>query len=231
MTNFRIFFNNPYLYVKKNPNSSLRFILIPSSWFFQGQLYTDKTEKAFKILMDILLIILFYSIIINFTNFYIGILISFIIAHSISWFFNTNFLILFTKKFGFSIRGINTSLDINYIKYFQKRIKYEKSISCAIIFGSVSREVNNEMSDLDVRIIRKSGIINGLRVCIFALFERTRANFNKFPLDLFVIDSTKPLSKLRDDESPIVLYDPERRLEKIYSEVIYFRKIVKEEIV
>jgi hypothetical protein len=50
-----------------------------------------------------------------------------------------------------------------------------------------------------------TGLANGIRACWFALKERTRAFFSGYPLDVYVLDSERPLDKLRADESPIVL--------------------------
>ena len=218
----RIFINNPYKFVKKHPKSKLRYALIPSGWIFQGLLYADKTEKAFKILIDFILMLIFYLIFINFINILESLIYAFILAHTFNWFFNSNLMIVFTKKYGLSIRAFVISFQISYIEELQNRIKKENSIQCAAIYGSLSRNENCETSDLDVRIIRKPGVINGIRACSFCMFERTRAVFNKFPLDLFLLDSMKPLSKLRDDEVPVVLHDPDRKLEKKYPQVTFF---------
>lgn len=219
----RLFFNNPHKYIKNNPKSKLKYALIVSSWIFQGQLYADKTEKLFKIFFDILLLMLFYFILINFTTAIISILIAFILAHTINWVFNTNFLNLFTEKFGLPIKGVIITYREDYVIDLQKRIRNQDCIQSAAIYGSISRNETSKTSDLDIRIIRKPGIINGFRACMYALIERSRATFNKFPLDLFLLDSTKPLSKLRLDEMPVVLHDPNGTLRKIYPQVKYYK--------
>jgi predicted nucleotidyltransferase len=87
------------------------------------------------------------------------------------------------------------------------RAERETSIQLIAIYGSMSRKELSESSDLDVRILRKKGFLNGLKACLFGSFERTRSLFNKFPLDLYVIDSKDHLSKTREDETAIVIYD------------------------
>jgi hypothetical protein len=44
--------------------------------------------------------------------------------------------------------------------------------------------------------------------------ERSKALFNRFPLDMYIIDSTKHLIKMRNDENPSALYNPNNILNK-----------------
>ena len=187
-------------------------------WIFQGILYADKTEKVFKIFIDVCLTLFFFFVFINFIDNSMSIILAFIIAHTFNATLNGQMFVV-ARHFG---ESRNFQDLTNYIEGLKERISNERSIQAAAIYGSFSRGEAKESSDLDVRIIRRRGIVNGLRACSFGLFERSRALFNKFPLDLYVVDTTKHLSKLRDDEIPIVLYDPELIFEKLDKEVTYF---------
>jgi L-malate glycosyltransferase len=191
-------------------------------WVFQGILYADRTEKIFRIFIDIIFTLFFYFILSFIINTLISIIVAFIIAHTINSIFNGQMFVV-ARHFG---RSRNPHYRTNYIKRFKKRISKEKSIQAAAIYGSFSRGEAKFDSDIDVRIIRKSGVINGIRACSFGLSERSRALFDEFPLDLYVIDGSEHLLKLRIDEVPLVLHDPIRMLEKIYGEVDYLDRIV-----
>ena len=187
-------------------------------WLFQGILYADKTEKTFRILIDIVLTIIFFLVFINFINYQISIVLSWFISHTLNAIINGQIFVV--------IRNYKTKRNkqdfTDYAKLLKKRILEEKSINAAAIYGSYCRGEVSESSDLDVRIIRKHGFINGLRSCFFGLTERTRALLKKFPIDLYILDGTKHLtSKIREDEKPIVLYDSEGILKKLYGKIYY----------
>ncbi|WP_048055124.1 hypothetical protein [Thermococcus onnurineus] len=179
-----------------------KLIIIGINWTFQGILYMDKTEKMFKILFDLILMAVFWPIIS--IKFYpaISLVFAFILAHTFNWLFNSNLFGLF-KTFG-NIRTPKEKFE-EYIKKLQQKLENEPSIVWAGVYGSLVRGEFKETSDLDVRLIRKPGFINGVRACIFVMKERTWATFNRFPLDIYVFDNFKSLFKLK--EEPIILRD------------------------
>jgi len=181
-------------------------ILIFSSWLFQGILYMDVTEKIFKFFIDILLFVPLYGICRYLVDTPINVITAAILAHTLNWIFNGQIFVLL-KNLG--LTKIRHEQVIKYLDNLRKRIPQERSILAAAVFGSLSRNELKITSDLDIRIIRKKGIINGLRACLFALLERSRAFFNRFPLDIYVLDKTESLMKLRIDEAPIILFDAE----------------------
>lgn len=210
------FINDPYKYVHANPTSNLKYFLIPIGWTFQGLLYADKTEKLYKICLDLALVLTSHPLIIYFTNAKWSIMYAFISAHTFNWFFNSGFWGHFRKKYGLFIRGVVIPYQMDEIKDLQTRIKKDKSIQAAAIYGSISRSANGKTSDLDVRIIRHLGVLNGFRACTFGFIERTRAFFKRLPLDLYVVDGAEHLYKLRADEMPVILHDPHKILENMY---------------
>lgn len=188
-------------------NALLKFkiFIILTNWTFQGMLYADKTERSFRLLLDAIMIIILYSLFVNIIEeTYINLIFSFILSHTINWVFNGQLFVL-----GRYI-GIKPNKQDEFYEYSTKiknRVQREKSIDCVLVYGSLVRREIKSTSDLDMRIIRKSGFVNGIRACFFGMMERSRALFNKFPLDLYVIDSTKHLMKMRFDEMPEVIYD------------------------
>lgn len=182
-----------------------KFFIVMSNWIFQGMLYADKTERAFRLFLDLLLTLILYLFFINLPlDIPAGFAFSFFAAHTANWIFNGQLFVLGRYL------GIKPKKNNEFCKYMNElknRAEREKSIQLVAVYGSMSRKELNENSDLDVRIIRKEGIFNGLRACLFGLSERTRALFNKFPLDLYIIDSKDHLSKIRKDEIDIILFN------------------------
>ena len=171
-------------------------------WIFQGLLYMDKTERYFKLSIDILFTITIGLILSIWFSWQMSVFVGFISAHSINFFFNSQIYVVL-KHFG-SVRHTKTEMD-KYIAKLKHKIQRESSIRCGFVFGSLSREELKETSDLDVRLIRNPGFRNALSSCFFLMFERFSAFLNKFPLDIYLLDSEAPLSRLRKDELPIKL--------------------------
>jgi hypothetical protein len=46
--------------------------------------------------------------------------------------------------------------------------------------------------------------------------ERARANWKRFPLDIYLLDGVESLSRLRQTEVPLLLLDREQQLKEIY---------------
>ncbi|MDY6965774.1 MAG: hypothetical protein SVM80_07380 [Halobacteriota archaeon] len=181
--------------------------LILSNWVFQCILYMDRTERAFKILLDLILAVILYFGFTPYSAPIPALILSISSAHTINWVFNGQIFVLLKNL---RLTEIEQEYFISYADGLQRRINGKKSILFAAIFGSLSRDELRKSSDLDVRIIRRQGVVNGFRSCLFALMERSQAFLLRFPLDIYVLDDLQSLSKLREDEVPVVLYDPEK---------------------
>ena len=103
-----------------------------------------------------------------------------------------------------------------YAELIAARVRKEHSIKSAATYGSCSRSEWKSSSDLDIRLIRQPGLVNGVWACIFVLTERTRALFNKYPLDIYVLDDIDNLDRLRSDEIPIIISDENGLLNEFY---------------
>lgn len=178
-----------------------KIVIILTNWLFQGLLYADKTERIFKLSFDFILTSILYCFIFYSVN-YVNLLISFLISHTFNWIFNGQ---LFALAKNFNIVHNDPQRIIDYAYELKRRASKEESVNCVILYGSLVREEIKSTSDLDIRIIRKRGIFNGFKACIFGLKERSRALFHRFPLDLYIIDNAKHLLKMRHDEKPVIL--------------------------
>lgn len=175
-------------------------------WIFQGLLYMDKTERLFKIFTDLLFTFLFSLILYGFSKSvtFNMLLLSFVLAHTMNFLFNAQVWVV-AKHF----RLIHQSKEAfdRFIQAFSIRLKNEPSIAFAAAYGSLVRGEWKTTSDLDIRVVRKKGIINGIRACLFILKERTRAFINRFPLDIYVFDNMNGLNRMSPKERPYVIFD------------------------
>ena len=71
-------------------------------------------------------------------------------------------------------------------------------------------------SDIDIRYVRERGMANAVRANLFSLREKIRALFLRMPLDSYICDELTSLDRLREDERPIILYDPHGVLKEKY---------------
>lgn len=183
-----------------------RLIVVITNWVFQGLLYSDSTEKIFKISLDIVLtIVLTLVMTLLFSPGYLllYILVSLVLAHTINWVFNGQ---IFALLKNFNMVYNEEQRIIDYANGIKTRASREKGIEKILVYGSLVRGEIKCTSDLDLRIIRGPGIVNGFNTCVFVMLERFRAFLYRFPLDVYLLDSPKHLSKMRKDEIPYILY-------------------------
>jgi hypothetical protein len=169
-------------------------------WFFQGILYMESTERLFKIGVEVILIGVFLSLfLVGGLSLIWAAVVAVGVAHTLNFLFNGQIWVVL-KHFGLVMHS-REKFD-EYLDQLSEKIRTESSIGYAAFYGSLVREEWSSTSDLDIRLVRKSGVINGLRACGFVLRERTRACLNKFPLDIYVLDSSERLAEMRADEPP-----------------------------
>jgi hypothetical protein len=173
-------------------------------WLFQGMLHMDPTERWFKLGSELFLgSILTLSISLIFGIRPVGTLMTaMLIVHTLDAAFNGQVWVVL-KHFGL-VKHSRTQFE-QYLSRLSVRILVEDSIEYAAAYGSVVRGEWALTSDLDLRLVRKPGPINGLNACLFCLGERARAFVAKFPLDVLVLDSSDRLSEMREDEVPLCI--------------------------
>jgi thymidylate kinase/predicted nucleotidyltransferase len=171
-------------------------------WLLQCMLYMDRTELIFKIWFEVSVFLIIFFIL----NFGLSIIQAFIfallISHTVNFLFNAQLFVVL-KHYGL-VHHSEKEFS-NYIFEFKKRLSREPSIRYAAIYGSFVRGRWRSSSDLDVRLVRESGWIAGLRACAFLVRERTVALFSGFPLDIYVLDNNSRLNSLSQMEDPLIL--------------------------
>lgn len=175
-------------------------IVIAVQWLFQGLLYMDATERWFKIGFDIVCGLLLTTLFIC-AHFPIlwAIALGALTAHTINFLLNAH-LWGGLKHLGF-VRTRFSSFQA-YLEMLKTKLESEPSIGQALVYGSMVRGEWNEQSDVDVRLVRQPGLWNGWRACWFVMGERIWALVRRFPLDMYVFDTSSRLADMRSDERP-----------------------------
>jgi hypothetical protein len=176
-------------------------------WLFQGLLYMDPTERWFKLGLDLVLTLIAGGVLGLWLPILPATLVGFLIAHTLNFLLNGQVYGVL-KHFG-SVQHTWEQFD-EEVQRLRQRIAEEPSIVYAAAYGSLAREQWSPTSDLDLRLVRAPGIRSAWRVCWFAVQERARAFWNRFPLDLFVLDTCASLNRMAENDRPVVLGDSER---------------------
>ncbi|KAA1188939.1 hypothetical protein F0M18_17195 [Pseudohalioglobus sediminis] len=181
---------------------------IPRNWLHQALFYMDRTEFLVRITVECLafsILLLPISMLLQTMLFDRGTLIlSFLLVHSTFWILNSNWwaLMLFTFP---GIRNSGERASCEYLSRMAVRLRATDSIAALAIYGSPTRGAWHDKSDLDLRILRKEGFVNGLIAAAITMRERAIAFLYGQPIDLFLADSPAFLKKMRGDEEPIIL--------------------------
>ena len=197
------------------PLLRVRIIAVAVAWFFQGMLYAGRTEVIFRLVLCCVMTAILATLLNLVMPLPAAIVIGFIVAHTLNFLFNGQLYVVLKH---FSPTGHDKESVFHHMVGLQRRLQREPSILAAGVWGSFARGEPNEYPDIDLRIIRRRGTVNGIRACWFLLTERTRALFLRLPLDGYIWDNLSGLSRLRQDEVPIVLHDPQAILKERYPE-------------
>lgn len=198
--------NKPYYAVSNSP--WLRPLLasplgaLAVHWVFQCMPYMDATERRFKLGIELALFLLVLGFLGPVLPSLVAVMASLLVAHTLNLVLNGHAWVVM-KHFG---RLQHSQKQFNReIRELSDRIARERCIVFAAAYGSLARGQWSPTSDLDVRLVRAPGLPSALRVCWFALRERARAFWRRFPLDLYVLDSYASLDKLVERDVPVIL--------------------------
>lgn len=161
-------------------------VAVASHWLFQSVFYMDRTERTFKLGLELTLLLAFGMGLAPLLPAEVAWLLALVLAHSVNFLCNGH-LWGALKHYGL-VQHSYEEFDA-YVQHLGERVRREPSILRSTVIGSVSRGAWKPTSDIDVRLVRRAGLSNGLRACWFVMGERTRALLAGFPLDMYVLDN------------------------------------------
>ncbi|MCW9057763.1 MAG: nucleotidyltransferase domain-containing protein [Gammaproteobacteria bacterium] len=194
--------------------------VIASNWLLQGMRYMNAYEIGMKLALDVLATLLLVWIFDWWGR--PGMILSCLLAaHSLNWIFNGHFFVL--MRYVYPVPKTEEDFD-RYVQRLKEQAARSRFIDGVAIYGSFCRGQLHEFSDLDVRVIVRSGFINGVAGAWFCLRERFMALFMVFPLDVYCCIGTRGLERLREDEHPVILQDRSGLLDNRYGHVTAHRQ-------
>jgi predicted nucleotidyltransferase len=199
---------NSYLSMMKQ-GKFRAFRNLPVGWLLQILHSTDRTERWLRIGTEVLLISVlwhFLGRVGSLSESYFRLFLAFVIVHSLSWFFIGNFWVYMLDSFLW-IRNPGLEGVLSYVNFARRLFVKSDACDAVLIYGSMCRGAFHGRSDLDLRIIRKPGLLPGLTAIVVGFVVRVLAALRKIPVDLQVVDSLEFLKKqMRVDEHPITVY-------------------------
>ena len=176
------------------------------NWVFQGMRGMQQKELGFRVLLELILLITISMFLPEAWGVFIKFLVSLFIAHSLNWFFNTHLWVCVRY---FPVYRRDPKVLSSYLAKEEKFLQSLPWLNEAVCIGSVgdSGDISSERSDIDLRLIFPSGIINWFRVNILLLRLRFYALFLIIPLDLYAYDDINALDQFRQDEGMRVILD------------------------
>jgi len=133
-------------------------------------------------------------------------LVSILLVHTLFWLFNGHFYVLMRYL---NERNNDPMRFLRYIEELYERVKGREFLRAVVGFGSLSRGAFSPSSDFDVRFLMKPGFGNRVKAFNLCAWERARAFVQGFPLDIYVFELEDLARKIREDEPPIIIRDPE----------------------
>jgi hypothetical protein len=181
-----------------------KWLALFSHWVFQGIFCMDWTERLYKISIDVIITVIIYFILNRFVSPLISLIFAALISHTINYLFNSH-VTSSLKFFGFFNHTHSELLSFGGV--IGDRLSSLNSILFAGIWGGFARDQHSQNPDLDIFLVRKAGFFNGLSACTSVLIIRSMSLVKGVPIDIYVFDRIESLSRLRTDESPIILVD------------------------
>ena len=198
-------------------NPYLRWLLIGSYWLSQGIIHADITEKTYKILFSIITSVLIAIVFFDYVGMTVGrsIVLGIIFGHSLNWIINSNFYNIIIHRLYLSTLDKNNAFD--YLDSLAQRLHGNSSILYVTSHGSICTGNLKSTSDIDVALIRRTGIKNALESIFFVTREKKIADFRGIPLEIYLMDAPEAaLKRFKEEGTPLVIYDPENMVEQYY---------------
>jgi len=182
---------------------------IPVGWVLQAIHSTDRSERYFRIIIELFTLLVIYSILedIQDSNNYKSTFISAVlINHTITWFITGNFWVYMLDSFLW-VKNPGIIRIIEFIQKVKLLFVATKSVDAILIYGSMCRGQLHIRSDLDLRVLKTPGLLNGFVALSVGYLIRAYSFFIRMPVDLEVVDSMEFIRKqMRKDERPIDVY-------------------------
>lgn len=199
-------------------------VLIVSNWLLQGMRYMEPGELTLKIVLTLIPSLLIFFLISYAKGSIIlwQVVLVLFLVHTFNWVFNGQIFVL-ARYLPFNCKMTIEKMD-SFIREIHTMSSEMNSLEAVLIFGSLSRGEITSTSDLDVRIMRRKGVIKALKAYMLAVKLRAKAFIRRFPLDIYTFGDMSYLRRSREDEPPVVIID-NKFVEKHYDVYSIYEEI------
>lgn len=184
-------------------NKILKWFLLFSSWFFQGIMNSDTTEKYYKIFFTIFFSGIFYYFL-GIEVWPIRLLIAFTCGHTINWLVNGPIAAIFIHRL--FIGKAKKEKVFKYLNNLESRLTSKDEIYYCAVYGSIARGALKDSSDIDVGFLRKPGFKNAILGLYFITKERILTNLKGIPFEGYLFDSLdNMIARFKNENTPVVI--------------------------
>lgn len=181
--------------------------ILAINWVFQGVRGMQYKEVSFRILFEIIVLLLISVLLIpsgtpSIWNF----IISFLFAHTINWLFNTHLWVC-VRYMKFYRRDPDALRE--FLGKVSNDIQQKSWLSEAVCIGSVGDkgDVTSWRSDIDLRLFFGDGFLNYFHLNLYLIYLRTWALVKVIPLDLYAYDDISKLHEFKSGEGIKLIKD------------------------
>ncbi len=181
------------------------------NWVFQGMRGMQRKELSFRLLLELFLAAIIYSLLPASVGTLPSALFATLLAHTINWLFNTHLWVCVRY---FPIYHRNPSALTKFLAATERQLQSLTWLDEAVCIGSVgdSGGIRSDRSDIDLRLFFGNGMINWVKTNLLLLYLRTTALVRIIPLDLYAYDDIQTLDRFRQDEGLKLLLDRHERI-------------------
>lgn len=149
------------------------------------------------------------------------IICSMLTAHTLSALLNGHIFAMLTHDLFWFSPYKKPRMFLSYLERMRDRLVIESPpfISGVVFFGSLSRGVFRESSDLDVRFLPVDGIWSEFKTAHFVFKERLRALIAGFPIDAYMFRTAQEVAEKMDitSECPVIIFQSGNHLSRFLS--------------
>ncbi len=185
-------------------------VVILRYWLVQGTLYMNWVERLHRWCLEAGIFLVLWGFLggpsVSGSRI-IGIML---VVHTLSALLNGHLFAMLTHDLYWFSPYKEPRRFLAYLETMRERLIRESPqfVSGVVFFGSLSRGVFRESSDLDIRFLPAVGIWNEIRTAQLVFRERLKALFAGFPIDAYMFRSSQEVARKMDlkMECPVVIF-------------------------
>jgi hypothetical protein len=189
--------------------------ILAANWCLQGMRGMDRKELWFRLALELVVAAMLARLLMPSLGLAAAMATGLLLAHSAN--FTLNGQVWVCARYCRWYRRDPAALD-RFLRGVAAELRGLPWLREALCIGSLGRAgaVRGDRADLDLRLLFPPGPVAWLRVNLLLLRLRTRAFFQRIPLDLYAYERPERLRRFDQRERLMVLLDRDGRLAALY---------------